>query len=366
MIQPIDANTVHPAVWRGLSFLQRRQLPSGGFSTLTAQSVHGTNEEMETFEDGNRKGWVTEDPHSVFPAILIGLSLLHTAGVGCTDDILRRIADFLVDNRNPFGFWQHFTKEHILYSFHPCDVDDTALASDFLRRMGVPTPDNRQVLLRNKTRDGRIYTWFAFRKDLSDHPVYWYYSLREAKSPVKSYFFWKKLECKRDDIDAVVNANVLSYLGLRKETVPIIRWMDQVIAEGTEHRCDKWYLKKSAVHYFFSRTYHLDKAGMAALRNTIRERVLASFRDDGSVEHHPLDTALAVNTLFNLDCHGDVPPNAIGYLLEKQLASGSWAKRLLYHGGRKRIMGWGSEELTTGFCVEALFRWASRTDSEAG
>jgi hypothetical protein len=34
----------------------------------------------------------------------------------------------------------------------------------------------------------------------------------------------------------------------------------------------------------------------------------------------------------------------------------------MYYGGPKKYYGWGSEELTTGFCIEALGRYQARAD----
>ncbi len=292
-------NDIRTCLLRGLAFLQARQFPSGGFPTLTAQAVGGTNEEMERFEDGERKGTVSEDPHSVFPAILIGLSLQHMADVGPAGGILRQLAGFLQDNMNRFGCWQHFTREHPLYTITPCDLDLTAMASAFLTGMGVPIPDNRAAILSNKTPDRRLYTWYTFRRSLNLHPANLYCCLQELRNPVKTYLFWKHFECDRDDTDAVVNANVLSYIGLQAETAPIVDWLNDIIARGAEEDCDKWYRKLSTVYYFFSRNYHLGIRALEPMRPLIRDRVCASFRTDGSVERHPLDTALMVCTLLN-------------------------------------------------------------------
>ncbi|MEY3051043.1 MAG: hypothetical protein RLY31_828 [Bacteroidota bacterium] len=347
------------AVLRGLRFLRERQFPGGGFPTLTAQAVGGSNEEMETFEDGDRKGTVSEDPHSVFPAILIGLSLLHTAGVGHTDDILRRLSGFLLDNMQRHGIWQHFTREHPFHSVTPCDLDLTAMASAFLTAMGVRIPDNRPAILSNKTPDKRLYTWYTFRRPMNLHPANLSECLRALRNPVKSYLFWKHFECERDDTDAVVNANVLSYIGLREETAPVAAWLNDIVIRGLEEDCDKWYRKPSTVYYFFSRNYHLGITALEPMRALLRERVLASFQADGSVENHPLDTALMVCTLLNLRYPEDIPTQAVSFLCARQLPHGSWARRLFYYGGPKRIMGWGSEEMTTACCVEALHRYAS-------
>ncbi len=49
-------------------------------------------------------------------------------------------------------------------------------------------------------------------------------------------------------------------------------------------------------------------------------------------------------------------------------ADGSWPRAALYYSGPKKLYGWGSEELITGFCLEALLRYqiacsASATNS---
>ena len=61
-------------------------------------------------------------------------------------------------------------------------------------------------------------------------------------------------------------------------------------------------------------------------------------------------------------------PVRVQELLDTQLASGGWPAAALYHGGRARRRDgsfeaphpdtphWGSEELTTAFCIEALSR----------
>lgn len=52
----------------------------------------------------------------------------------------------------------------------------------------------------------------------------------------------------------------------------------------------------------------------------------------------------------------------------QQMADRSWPRASLYYSGPKKRYAWGSEELTTGFCLEALLRYritcsASETNS---
>jgi hypothetical protein len=53
---------------------------------------------------------------------------------------------------------------------------------------------------------------------------------------------------------------------------------------------------------------------------------------------------------------------AVQFLVEAQLASGAWQRMAMYYagpnyGGPDVYFGWGSEELTTGFCIESLSRF---------
>nr|MDQ4086669.1 hypothetical protein [Pseudomonadota bacterium] len=79
-----------------------------------------------------------------------------------------------------------------------------------------------------------------------------------------------------------------------------------------------------------------------------------------------LDAALAVSALLSVG--REVPRHLPQLLLGAQLGSGAWPRAALYHGGRARRRDgsygephpdtprWGSEELTTAFCLEALSR----------
>lgn len=344
----------------GLSFLGDRQLPSGGFASSMAVSYNCVNDEMNDFHVEGGKAFVEADQHSVFPSILTGLCLLPAKGLHLTDGILCRLADFVVANRYSHGFWQHFTSQHLLYQVNPCDMDDTSMASLFLKEMKVKTSVNLHAILCNKTRDGLFYTWFALRQEFNLSPSYWIYVLRELKERSKMKDFWKKKECDPYDVDAVVNANVLTYVGLSKKTMPVVEWINRILSDETETTCDKWYRSLSTVHYFFSRIYRSNDVRLEQTRKLIRERVSGRFSPSGSVENHPMDTALAVSTLLNIDCAEDIPQAAIGYLTGSQRPDGSWPRKIVYYGGPKKVVGWGSEEMTTAFCIEAICRYSKQ------
>jgi hypothetical protein len=156
------------------------------------------------------------------------------------------------------------------------------------------------------------------------------------------------------DVDAVVNANVLFYLGRRVGTQAVIDHLLQVLRADGEASCDKWYDNAFAIWYFFSRA-------LRGITTEAGELIAAKVR--AARPANALESALAACAALNA---GERP--AIEALLTQQLASGAWPAAPLYHGGRRRRRDgsfdaphpdtphWGSEELTTAFCIEALAR----------
>jgi hypothetical protein len=344
------------SVLKGIGFLSHRQSNDGGFASKAAWAFNCSNDDMGEFVTDGAKAWVEEDPNSVFPSILIGMALLSARGMGEADKTLEGIGRFLVENRYRFGLWQHFTRNHPFHHVNPCDVDDTSMASHFLREIGVRNAGNRRVLLANRTKDGLFYTWFAFRRDFNSNAVYIYHALRELRHSEEAKEFWDRKECSRDDVDAVVNANVLSYLGLDSKTSSVVDWIERILAENKEGECDKWYRNLSTVYYFFSRAYRPHDDRLERIRQMIRDRVLSRIESDGRVDDHPLDTALSVSTLLNLDCKSDIPLESMDFLLQSQSKEGWWKRKIFYYGGPKKLVGWGGEEITTAFCLESIIR----------
>lgn len=51
------------------------------------------------------------------------------------------------------------------------------------------------------------------------------------------------------------------------------------------------------------------------------------------------------------------------YIIQAQRPTGEGPRWLLYYGGPKLILGWSSEEMTTGFCLEALARYQQHLEN---
>jgi len=313
---------VDRALGRAIAFLSSRQLPSG---------------ELPVGRSGLPES-------AVFPTALAAHALSYAPEAA---PIRERALDFLVAEVDPSGLWGHWARGHPLWRRIPPDLDDTSCASAALARGGRPVPDNRQLLLSNRNRDGLYFTWKL--------------TSAQFRRPVLLATFFTRTVCRPWDLDPVVNANVLHYLGAIPETGPVLDLLLAVLREDREAECDKWYYNRFAVWYFFSRALH---AVAPEARDLIVPKLLTAVPVDA------LDQALAACSLL----YWNRTP-AVDALVGAQLASGGWPNAPVYHGGRLRRRNgsfakarpgdpwWGSEELTTAFCIEALSRWKSACES---
>lgn len=301
------------------------------------------------------QGW-TLQVSMLFPTTLICGALLHLPQTPQVSKMQQQAGWFLRAHMGPGGTWHHYTWMNSHHDVLPYDVDDSSGVSSVLQQLGIdhPHPSLRKLLLANRNSKGLFYTWFAFRWRWNKHRTYWRLALREFLAPVKGAIFWHKMECSRNDVDAVVNANVLYYLGETAETTPVVNWMVRIIENGAEAHCDKYYCNPLSVHYFFSRCFAAGIRGLEAVQHIAINRLLAQAQPDGGFGASALETALALCALINWRYAGPELDAARSYLLRHQHGNGSWPRWCLYYGGPAKRSTFGSEELTTAICLQAL------------
>lgn len=341
----MSSNGLEASVARGLDFLRRSQLPSGEFKVL-----------MSTDHSLERDCVVDSSP---FPTALIAYSLGFADAPVAAEMLEKSVRFFLAEMEGP-GLWRYWTKQHQYHSIIPPDLDDIACVSYVLRRHGVSFPANLKLILANRDARGLFYTWLTPRWPLPPVPAYWRVVLRQWLNPVKLYYFWKLNESAPGDVDCVVNANVLLYVGESRETRPVVDYLLDLMRRGREDCCDKWHLNRFTFHYVLARNFHAGVSSLAEARAESVGRLISAAQADGSIGENALETALAVCALLYW---GSAPPElerAVGFLLASQRADGAWSRAVLYYGGPKKYYGWGSDELTTGFCLEALSHYRSR------
>lgn len=308
----------------GVAFLSRAQLPSGELAVKTWRPAAPEP---------------VRDP-SIFATALAAVCL---GGVAGTARLRSRACDFIESHQERFGVWRHWTRGHPEFHYVPPDLDDTSMACVALRQNGRTVPGNRALLLANRDSRGLFFSWISLRARWVPNAAYWWTSLVHMRHPVSSIRFYSITPSERDDVDAVVNANVLLYLGLAEETEAVVSFLLGVLREQRETSCDKWYDNPFVVWYFFSRA--LRAAGTEAAAPILRRLAAATPAS-------ALEQALA--TCVQLDWSGRADPSVVRTLLDAQLPSGAWPLAAVYKG---RNVRWGSEELTTAFCIEALHRW---------
>ena len=334
------------AVARGLAFLRRSQLPSGEFRCL-----------MST-DNALARDCVPDS--SPFPTALVAYSLGFAGREEAGDMIDKTLRFFIAEMEGP-GLWRYWTKGHQYHSTIPPDLDDVACVSLVLRRHGVAFPPNEKIVLANRDARGLFYTWLTPRLRMPADAAFWRVALRQLLSPVRFYYFWKLNESERNDVDCVVNANVLFYLGESARTRAVVEYLLDVFRRGEEECCDKWHLNRFTYYYVVARNFEAGVASLGPVRDECVERIVKSARPDGSIGENVLETALAACAL--LSWGGAAPAElarAVEFLLGAQGEGGDWPRAALYYGGPKKFYGWGSEELTTGFCLEALLRYRAR------
>jgi hypothetical protein len=336
------ASTINLSIERGLEFLKQQQLPSGEFKVfMTRDST------MET-------DCVTDS--SPFPTALIAYSLGFSKSE-VAKSMLAKVLQFFINEMEGPGLWRYWTKEHKYHDVIPPDLDDVACISYVLQQHGISFPLNKEIVLACRDSRGLFYTWITPRLRMSKNWQFWRVAMAQLKNPVRHYAFWKLNESGTNDIDGIVNANLLFYLGQCKETQPVINYLIDIFQQGKEESCDKWHLNRFTFYYVVARNYQKGITAFESIRNESIARIVNSAKPNGSIGNDEMETALAVCALISWEANSPEIQRAIEFLIGKQGQNGEWPRAILYYGGPKKYYGWGSEELTTGFCLEALLRF---------
>jgi hypothetical protein len=333
------------AIERATAFLAARQLPSGEFVCYRS-----TDPTLET---------AREPDSTTFPTALIAYSLGFVGSALTRTMLARSVQFFLAEMEGP-GMWRYWTRAHPYHAMIPADLDDIACVSYVLRREGAVFPANEALVLANRDARGLFYTWIAARWPPPWHLRWWRVALWPWATPVRAFYFWKLNESAPDDVDAVVNANVLLYLGEGEETMAVAGLLEDVLRRGAEECADKWHLNRFTFYYAVARTFQAGARALGGMRDDIVQRIVAHARADGAIGDTELNTALAACALLAWNSAPPELERAINYLLNRQLPGGEWPATAMYYGGPKKYFGWGSEELTTGFCLEAVARYRAR------
>ena len=328
------------AIQRGVEFLQRRQLPSGEFETLAGPDPDFVSNSQP-------------DP-ILFTTVHVAISLLEVRHDAAAE-MVPRAAEFLRSEMLPGGLWRFWTASHPGSPGIPPDTDDTACIAHLLQQLGIPFPDNRASLLGNRSPQETFYTWILPRPRHLLHPGAWHLFRRSAKAREAVAIFFRSGQEPPDPlgVEAVVNANALLYLGDGPHTSCVSRWLADVVRQGRATSSDRYYQSEYALFHALARCIEHGVASLQDLSAVMVRRIEAS--EPAALP--ALECALAACALSILAPASPSLPALIECLLAAQQPDGGWPARVFYYGGYKRCRAWGSAELTTGFCLEALARY---------
>lgn len=338
---------IDSCIHKGLNYLQEHQLPNGEFC-----SYYSPDDAMQE--------WCVPDS-TVFITTVIAEALLPLRELPVVQNIHKKIIPFLHYQVMNGGVWNYFAKWNLMFRYTPADIDTTVVADHVLKILGASTPENRDTLLANQNKAGLFYTWFISRPVLRPAMRHLKVALREFKYPLQSFLFWLKNEAGRNDIDGVVNANVLYYFNHEESRDPIINYLLKILYDKKEGDCDKWYRNPFVVYYSISRNYK-QNAVLEPAKQLIIDRIYLQF-NDGRFGNSSLDTALAISALLNFNHLDNKLDSAVQHLISIQQAAGNWERNIFFYSGPSKAIGWGSEELTTAFCIEALHKRKSTNSS---
>jgi hypothetical protein len=334
--QTVDRAPLRESIDSALGFLRSEQTPHGEFNTYMVLS--------QTPDD---PGVLDPSPFTT-SHVLYCLSFLKD---GSAREMTNRALEFLTAEAESPGVWRFWTSRHP--RFIPPDMDDTCCAS-YAFKIHSRAPDNTKLILAHRDSKGLFRTWLI--PPYRAVPRFPRFSLSSWRERSKREVFFRDTEADPDDVDCVVNANAILYLQERKETRAAIKYLCDVIANNREEACDKWYLSRFAVYYMISRAYHSGVLALGPTRDKIVRLTIDSLAERGSASKS-LEIALAACTLMNFGSAGEPLTRAIELLLQEQDSTGHWARCPFYYGGPKKVFNWGSRELTTAICLEALARF---------
>ena len=308
-------NKLNESISRGIDFLYKNQLPHGEFPSFRIYTREGA---------GN---WDLDS--AIFPTALMAHSLRFLKGEK-VHEMRNKAKAYLLQEMEPPGVWRYWSTQSGV-TIMP-DLDDTCCASAVLLEDEPQIHmENVSTILNNRDENGLFYT------------------------------FLKPDKHEENDIDSVVNANVLFYIKEFEGVQKVVDYLHAVISENREEGSYWYYLTPASLYYMAARAYANGAKRLEVCSQIIATKIIEYGLRSGVFENET-ETALYICSLLYLE-KVDLPimRAAVAYLIGSQHENGSWQRQRFYAGPpppTPHTVWFGSEALTTAFCLEALARVA--------
>ncbi len=338
----LSRRTIDEAIAGAVAFLRSRQLPHGEFATLLGADRQLSNPAFDS------SPFITS-------FVLYGLTHLERALV---QDIVAKAASFLLSEMEFGGVWRYWSSRQFKHCRLPPDLDDTACISYALERAGYPPPNNGWAFRSTRDTAGRFKTWIVATRRNCLNPRFvfarsvgfWQSRIRTRaiQTPASEDPRFRIMHIDRDDVDPVVNANAVLYLGERAGTTPAIEFLIETVLDESPAG-SLYYEDPLALYYAVARASRHASPRLSGLGMHIVARILD--RSKAPEPFNPLQAALAASALVTFDPASTAAAELLDIIVDTQRDDGGWDAHPFYNV-------WGSEELTTGFCLEVLARSA--------
>jgi hypothetical protein len=204
---------------------------------------------------------------SVFNTALVLTALHRQRGSADVCEMYRRGIAFIRSKIEKGSLWRFFGTMDM-------DLDDTSCASYLLKDV-VPTTDNIPTILANRDSEGRFLTWI--RKDPHN----------------------------ANDLDAVVNVNVLRYLGENSKTSKSCDWVMDLIEKDQIEKHIPYYTDSAVLYYFLSIFYRDHRPECIRQRLEMVSGRLVDLCRKRVADQQVMGSALCLNALRNFSIKDD-------------------------------------------------------------
>ncbi len=180
------------------------------------------------------------------------------------------------------------------------------------------------------------------------------------------FLTWFEGQTPENDVDSVVNANVVAYLGDNGETRPAHEWLKSLVEGGGDLSETMVYYKEDMDLYgALVRASEYGKPAFAGLRSKLGHLIESACKE-GVTYGDQLRTAQALVALAELDALPSLAKleQTMDFILSKQKADGRWPESPGSYGPRPpdpiRTLVFCSQAYDTVLCIEALHKVLAR------
>ena len=255
---------------------------------------------------------------------------------------------FLQEEMEGPGLWRYWSSRNQRHGLLPPDLDDTCCIAFVLAKNDKALLSNKDVILANRNRKGVFYTWLVPRSSSTSRATGDTDDVTTSEALLLLSVYGGI-----DDVDCVANANALLYLGDNADTRGAVDYLVETVLNEQEDGCSDYYPHRLSLYYMLSRAYSEGVLSLEGVRVPVIDRVLRMQNREGAFGNELL-TALALCTLLNFHSPTPAMDEAVNHVLRTQRADGSWPRSPMFLGPAPY---YGSEDLTTAFCVEALAKY---------